>query len=72
MSEEMKLVPVRVLKMITSEGFIQAYHKARGLHMTNYDAYESCEEDYEKHFGKRKYSEFQSFKQILIRKKQRP
>ena len=71
MIEEMVLVPKRVLKMITPQGFIDAFLQAKKSHITQYDAYEICEQMHEKYFGRRKYSEFQVFKAILSRKKNR-
>jgi hypothetical protein len=71
MTEEMILIPKRVIKMITMEGFIEAFESLKKTNITQVDAYEQCEELYEKYFGRRRYSEFQSFYMAKQRKKRK-
>ncbi|AWW32165.1 hypothetical protein DN752_19590 [Echinicola strongylocentroti] len=68
MTEEMMLVPKRVLKMVSVDGFISCYYSMMKNRNTREEAYESCEDLHEKYFGRRKYSGFDSFKKILYRK----
>lgn len=71
MTEEMILIPKRVIKMITMEGFIETFESLKKTNITQVDAYEQCEELYEKYFGRRRYSEFQSFYMAKQRKKRK-
>lgn len=68
MTEEMVMIPKRVLKMVTQDGFIDFFYSIKKSYMTKVDAYEMCEEIHEQYFGKRKYSEFQTFNVILSRR----
>jgi len=70
MTEEMILVPKRVMRMTTTIGFLLAVRSIRSRDDLNLiDAYESAEELHEKYFGHRKYSEYQSFYVMYKRKK---
>lgn len=70
MSEEMILVPKRVMTMTTTIGFMIAVRAIRSRdHLSLIDAYETAEELHEKYFGHRKYSEYQSFYVMYKRKK---
>lgn len=70
MTEEMILVPKRVMRMTTTIGFLLAVRSIRSRENLNLiDAYENAEELHEKYFGHRKYSEYQSFYVMYKRKK---
>jgi hypothetical protein len=64
MATETILTEQEVMKMIKPGGFIAAWFKLL-KHCKNYtEAYESCEDAYQKRFGYRKYKNYESFRQI--------
>jgi len=61
--EELKLVPVWALRMITLEGYLQRFF----YHLPNCtyeEAYEKVEEEFQLYFEVSKYKNFQSFRQM--------
>lgn len=51
----------------TTDGFVDYYLRMSDLYLRRTDAYERLEQEYERIFGARRYSEWNSFKNILIR-----
>lgn len=60
-------IPQHVARLITVEGFNQAVDERFGVHLTLMEAYESVERQYEHHYGGRKYSDYESFRQVRNR-----
>lgn len=70
MTEEMVLVPKRVLTMTSTLGFMMVVKAIKSRNQSALiDAYEEAEELHKKYFGRRKYSEYQSFYVMYTRKK---
>lgn len=70
--EEVKLVPVWALRMITLEGYLQRFYYQLSKSTTYEEAYEKVESEFELYFEISKYKNFQSFRQMTYyyRKKQ--
>jgi len=70
---ETKLEP-HIIRLLKPEGFNKAFEE-RLIDFDTYEkAYESVERMYEMHFGERKYSGYESFRQVrnrLIKAKQK-
>lgn len=67
MTEKMRLIPERMLKCLTPEGFISEVRDRISSNKNKFSAYEDVEADYEKHFGQRKYSDYLTFRSIESR-----
>lgn len=57
-----------IIKLITVDGFIEAFWVEVRLCKTQQDAYEKVETIYEKEFGRRRYASFDSFRVVRDRK----
>ena len=55
-------IPKAVRDMITPAGFLSAYFKNLDTAYDNREAYETTEREYIKYFGRRRYSNFESFR----------
>ena len=62
MTEKMRLIPERMLKCLTPEGFIAEVRDRISSAKNKFNAYEDVEADYEKHFGQRKYKDYGVFR----------
>lgn len=58
-----------VRRFLSFEGFAELYLRMRDLYPTQLEAYERLEDFYITITGKRRYSEFSSFRRVLNRKK---
>lgn len=65
----MERIPDNVLKLMTKEGFIELFWSKVVSGMTYRKAYEEVEANHEQAFKKHRYSNFESFKRVLYRKK---
>lgn len=54
--------------LISADGFVKEFWKRAKQHKTLIQAYENLEKDYEKTFGKRRYSDYNSFRVCRDRK----
>ena len=61
-------IEIEILALLSSKGFETRFHKNCKTSKTYEDAYELTEEEYEKHFGKRRYSSYDSFRVTKNRK----
>lgn len=63
----------KALKLLSVKGFVSYYFSLmRDEQITQMKAYELTELEFRKHFGRRRYSSFDSFRQVrnrVIRKK---
>lgn len=67
MTEKMRLIPERLLRCLTPEGFVNEVRERICSSKNKFNAYEDVEADYEKHFGQRKYSDYGVFRSIESR-----
>lgn len=65
----MEKYPKNILKLQTFQGFLEHYQKTLRFTRTYKQAYEETEDEHIKYFGKRKYSDYRSFKVMLSKKK---
>lgn len=63
----MTTIDPHLLRMMESEGFVQFYLEILPYYDTCEQAYEAAERQYENGFGRRRYSDYQTFKVILSR-----
>ena len=61
-------IEIEILALLSASGFERKFHKNCKLSKTYEDAYELTEEEYEKHFGKRRYASYDSFRVTKNRK----
>tara|TARA_R110002020_G_scaffold731_3_gene3631 strand:+ start:568 stop:762 length:195 start_codon:yes stop_codon:yes gene_type:complete len=54
--------------LISADGFVREFWKRTKEHKTLIQAYENLEKDYEETFGKRRYSDYNSFRVCRDRK----
>lgn len=66
MVEAMILEP-HLQRLLTQEGFIEAFWEQCADYHTQKDAYEAVERQYERTFGMRKYSDWDSFRKVRDR-----
>ena len=66
----MKPLSVEVRRFLSFEGFADMYLRMRDLYPTQLEAYERLEDFYINLTGRRRYSEFSSFRRVLNRKKE--
>lgn len=65
----MKPLSVEVRRFLSFEGFADMYLRMRDLYPTQLEAYERLEDFYINLTGRRRYSEFSSFRRVLNRRK---
>ena len=58
----MMVYPPEILKLLDFEGFNEAFEQEMPKHKTYYLAYEKVEQLYAEKFGKRKYTDYDSFR----------
>lgn len=61
------MIEPHIQRLLTQEGFIEAFYEQCADYKTHEEAYEGVERLYERYFGKRKYSNFNSFRQVRDR-----
>lgn len=61
------MVPEKLLKCLDARGFINEVKSRQSSRVTLREAYTSVESDMETYFGKRKFSDFQSFRVVQSR-----
>lgn len=66
----MKPLSVEVRRFLSFEGFADMYLRMRDLYPTQLEAYERLEDFHITLTGRRRYSEFSSFRRVLNRKKE--
>ncbi len=57
-----QLIDLHIRDLLTPEGFEKKFYEFCVEYDTQFEAYEATERMYETYFGKRKYSEFNSFR----------
>lgn len=64
------LAPIspQVRELMTVEGFARWFGRMKMLYPTYEEAYEALERHYERIFGSRRYSEYDSFRSVAMRK----
>ena len=55
------MIDLKILALLTPNGFDDRFWKNAKETKTYVEAYEKTEIEYEKHFGKRKYSDYNSY-----------
>jgi hypothetical protein len=55
------MIELKILALLTPNGFDERFWKYAKETKTYVEAYEKTEIEYEKHFGKRKYSDYNSY-----------
>lgn len=68
MNEEAK-IPERIAKLIDFDGFNGEVESRWGVHLTLEEAYESVERTFEHHYGRRKYSDYDTYRIMRNKKK---
>lgn len=63
----MQKIEAHILRLQTTEGFINLFFLMCQEYPTQEKAYDACERQYSSYFGKPKYSSFESFRQIKNR-----
>jgi hypothetical protein len=58
----MVIYPPEILRLLTPEGFNQAFEEAMKRHNTQLDAYLEVAARHEKYFGRERYQDFVSFR----------
>jgi hypothetical protein len=71
LTEKMCLIPERLLKCLDQVGFINEVKHRISPTVNQFEAYHELEHDMEKYFGKRIYSDYQSFRVIQARHNKR-
>lgn len=61
-------IPFEILALLSPKGFETRFHENCKIEKTYKRAYEKTENEYEKHFGKRRYSSYDSFRVVMQRK----
>lgn len=62
-------IDIEILALLSPAGFEKRFHKYCQDTKTYERAYEKTEKEYEEHFGKRRYSSYDSFRVSKNRKK---
>ena len=65
--EETKKIDPYILELLNFEGFLKVFYRYCAHYSTQELAYDAVERLYEANFGKRKYANFESFRQIRNR-----
>jgi len=60
-------IPVQALRLQTSTGFEKRYFYYLRIYKSK-KAYEETEKEYEKWYGKRRYSSYKSFREVVSRR----
>jgi uncharacterized protein YktA (UPF0223 family) len=58
------MIEEHYLKLMTVKGFIERYWEFIGIYPSHEEAYNAVEKQYEMAFGKRKYSDYTSFRVV--------
>tara|TARA_R110002167_G_scaffold59643_1_gene169146 strand:- start:91 stop:297 length:207 start_codon:yes stop_codon:yes gene_type:complete len=61
-------IPIEILALLSPRGFEERFHYHCKNERTYIKAYEEAEREYEDHFGKRRYSSYDSFRVVMNRK----
>ena len=61
-------IKLEILALLSPAGFEKRFHKNCQVVKKYEDAYELTEQEYEEHFGKRRYSSYDSFRVTKNRK----
>ena len=61
------MIEPHIQRLLTTEGFINAFWAMCSDYNTHMEAYEAVERLYERNFGKRRYASFESFWQVKKR-----
>lgn len=64
-------IPDEILILNSTDGFISEYWRVLSDYSTCKEAYESLETRHLDAFGRRRYSDFESFRRVLYRKMRR-
>ena len=75
LTEKMRMIPERLLKCLDAKGFISEVQHRISNQKNMLQAYEELENEMQIHFGKRKYSDYATFRVTLsreIKKKNNP
>ena len=62
------MIDKKVLILISADGFVREFWHRTKKHKKLIDAYEELEEEFETNFGKRRYSDYDSFRVCRDRK----
>ena len=62
------MIKYEILILLSPDGFRDRFHYYCRHEKTNIKAYEKVETEYETHYGKRKYSSYDSFRVVMSRK----
>jgi len=62
------IIPMEILCLLSPRGFEDRFHFHCRNEKTYTRAYEKTETEYENHFGKRRYSSYDSFRVVMQRK----
>ena len=55
------MIDLKILALLSPNGFDERFWKYAKETKTYMEAYEKTEKEYEKHFGKRKYADYNSY-----------
>ena len=68
------MIDFKILALLSPNGFDERFWKNSKDSKTYLEAYEKTEKEFENHFGKRKYSDYNSFRNCRDRriKRQKP
>tara|TARA_R110000744_G_scaffold217938_1_gene336652 strand:- start:295 stop:501 length:207 start_codon:yes stop_codon:yes gene_type:complete len=61
-------IPVEILILLSPNGFEKRFHLYCKTEKTYISAYHKTEIEYEEHFGKTRYSSYDSFRVVMNRK----
>jgi len=61
-------IPFEILALLSPKGFEERFHNYCKKEKTYKIAYEKTENDFEKYFGKRRYTSYDSFRVVMQRK----
>ncbi len=61
-------IPVEILILLSAKGFEERFFYYSKNEKTYIRAYEKTEQEYKEHFGKNKYSSYDSFRVVMNRK----
>lgn len=65
--QDIELYPYSILRLLTADGFIEAYHEEISSHDTHEEAFEAVNQRYNHFFQMVRYSNYESFRRILSR-----
>lgn len=64
-------IPIEILVLLSPNGFEERFHQYCKTEKTYHKAYLKTEMEYEEHFGKTRYSSYDSFRVVMHRKQKR-